>query len=939
MTTDMKAKLVVTADASGIVGELKRAVAALDDVARASQVAGQNAARAGQDQANVAQAVKDATETMRRETAAARTQTDALAKSLADQDTRMKALRASLETGAKLQNQYAVGQEHLNRALADGMISADDHASILSALKAEYDRASDAARALADAQVDLDADSTQIVDTFGGVIDQLGEFISNADRAAGAGSKLSQVLIRQLGQMALGAVTGGIGAGAAILMGYATSLMTTADRATEFEKNTRALDDSISRLSQSLGLLRDQRLEQTFGSMAGSVRELSSVMVELDRAAQLKNLRASLDDVLKKSLDPGWVKKLLNRGTGDVRPGAVEAQQRILESNRFASLGAGVSYDEFTVRRDLAMARAEAGEVEAAIKEVARLARDMANGGPISGMNEELQTIMQSLYALVRTTAEFEAQWNGTADAAKRMAEENGRFMDQAATAFYKRQSDALIAAAEYEQTFTRQLALAQAEQRHGAESAQVQAMKAQYAREELDERMRLSGISEDERARLLVIFDATVDTTNQTAVWAATMSDVGAELRGIMSMLTSIGGGAINNAATRTRVEALRAGKSVAEAARAESEFRADLEYRARLAGAQNRFERFQIEEGERLRKENDALTEAAIARDRANRGGRRGGGRGAKRSGGRDPGAKDARDYQRLVAEIDREIGKLQPSYERDAAAAEKWRKDALEGLAKTSLGYAEFAADVEAIYQGRMKDAYENDLKRRSDWAAGVERAYAQMRDNTTTFADAAEGAFKTMADGAEAAFVRFSTSGKASLSDLLNSFADFAAKMAWQTSIAPGFGNIINSVLGGFSGVTLPTAHTGGRGVMRTYSHGNRQRSDEQLAMLRDGEQVFTPQMMENAGSIVGLLAGMASQRSAPVATDTRPVITVVNNSSAQVTGRVEEAPDERGQRQYRLVMDDVVASAIGVSGGRTQRAMKSQYGIGRAGIVR
>ncbi|MFK4060312.1 phage tail length tape measure family protein [Brucella anthropi] len=61
-------------------------------------------------------------------------------------------------------------------------------------------------------------------------------------------------------------------------------------------------------------------------------------------------------------------------------------------------------------------------------------------------------------------------------------------------------------------------------------------------------------------------------------------------------------------------------------------------------------------------------------------------------------------------------------------------------------------------------------------------------------------------------------------------------------------------------------------------------------------------------------------------------DNRPVIQVINNSSAPVTGEVEETTDARGKRQHRLVLSDAVADGMAAPGGRGRRTMQQVYGI-------
>lgn len=69
-------------------------------------------------------------------------------------------------------------------------------------------------------------------------------------------------------------------------------------------------------------------------------------------------------------------------------------------------------------------------------------------------------------------------------------------------------------------------------------------------------------------------------------------------------------------------------------------------------------------------------------------------------------------------------------------------------------------------------------------------------------------------------------------------------------------------------------------------------------------------------------------------------DDRPVLQIVNNSSTPITGEVEEAgSDERGRRQYRLVMNDAVADAVSVPGGKADKTMQRRYRMRRAGVDR
>ncbi|MCX2697075.1 phage tail length tape measure family protein [Ochrobactrum chromiisoli] len=63
-------------------------------------------------------------------------------------------------------------------------------------------------------------------------------------------------------------------------------------------------------------------------------------------------------------------------------------------------------------------------------------------------------------------------------------------------------------------------------------------------------------------------------------------------------------------------------------------------------------------------------------------------------------------------------------------------------------------------------------------------------------------------------------------------------------------------------------------------------------------------------------------------------DSRPVIQVINQSSAHVNAEVEETSNERGQRQYKLVMSDMVGEGLAAPG-RGRKTFEQMYGARRA----
>lgn len=104
------------------------------------------------------------------------------------------------------------------------------------------------------------------------------------------------------------------------------------------------------------------------------------------------------------------------------------------------------------------------------------------------------------------------------------------------------------------------------------------------------------SGLSDSQRAMNAVASMAGTAAgavgiaTNQTYGWEAAASGVLAQIRGIASVLASIGGGLITSATMAVERQALAAGKSVAEARIEVEKFQVAAKYDGRIAGAEGR-------------------------------------------------------------------------------------------------------------------------------------------------------------------------------------------------------------------------------------------------------------------------------------------------------------------------------------------------------------
>lgn len=1076
----MRASLVVTGDASGIVGELNKTVVQLDRTGAAAEKLGTSFSRMKPQTQSGTQAMIDGLTGVERKMSSARSSADVFSKAIEQQERSFKALRASLDPLYRAEQQFAAAQAEINRSVRIGAASSEDAADAMRRLEAQYESARQAAVALDAAQDGVGRGAGAMRGQVQNAAFQIGDLATQIGGGTAASVALGQQLPQLLGGFGvLGAVMGAV---VAVGVPVVSALLGTRDAAEEAEKAIEALDGALTRVAESMELAGDPALGARFGNLVDPVRGLATALLELDRAAELKALGTALDTQLEQ-FKPGFWQRTLNPGTGDVRSGGREANERILEADNFAELGAGISFEDFERRRQAITAMAKSGDVKRVVEELESLTRAMAGDGAVTDMNAELMTMLQTLSQMAIRTAEVEAAFNGTAEqvqvfedmAARGVARETeladlfeARIyaLNELVVAEGKADAAAAKTASAALSAIDNQIrATTDAEGRVEALSGRYDDLKeaagqvrfdpdSEFSRKaaeirdlvdaarknvddlndadlsRLEAAMRgladiVEGLSEgakgltgglsanavrgyqqyaasrvaggdavqasrdiiirfegkanqgkwDENANragygssTVTLADGSVQkiTAGMKINWADAERDLDRRITGYHAELVKLVGddtyagftsqqiGAIasiqhNYGSIPGRIKpALQTGDAqlIAEAIaglamdytrseRAAGKTAQPMNYNRRMAEAgyfgdvTAMGSRFSADMGARSESAREA---ERLTRERA---------REAERV---------ARDDDRMRSSINSELDKLSPSYQRDMAAAERWREDALSGLDETKAGYEQFAADIETIFQSRVEKARQDELARQEDWVAGIGRGLDQLADRTVTWADTTQNLVIGWAEGGEEAFVNFVKTGKAEIGDLLDFTLEQFARLAWQQNIMPGLNGLLGKLLGGLGGgdaltsalgaaMSLPTAHTGGTGVMRTYSAGNRPRSDERLAMIRDGEQVFTPRMLENAGQIVSLLSQTAGQSNASTVVDARPVIQVVNNSSAQVSARVEETTDSRGQRQYRLVMDDAVASAMTVPGGKTQRALRGKFGVSRSGVQR
>ncbi|VDS08859.1 hypothetical protein PARHAE_02044 [Paracoccus haematequi] len=210
-------------------------------------------------------------------------------------------------------------------------------------------------------------------------------------------------------------------------------------------------------------------------------------------------------------------------------------------------------------------------------------------------------------------------------------------------------------------------------------------------------ERSYQFSINAQEAARALGDADAAAaGAATSTQNWAIAMAGVRSEILGIVSALSQIGGGMISNAAKFVEINALKAGRSVAEARVEMEKFNVAAKYDGQIMAAEARGGIFGWTEAQALKAAKSmemagiaATTEADALRKNAAEAER------AATSKGRSGGASSAaaKESAKLAANLDRE--------------AERWR-DLLDPMSRYRRDAAQLAQLTGILSKGEMAEA---------------------------------------------------------------------------------------------------------------------------------------------------------------------------------------------------------------------------------------
>lgn len=201
-------------------------------------------------------------------------------------------------------------------------------------------------------------------------------------------------------------------------------------------------------------------------------------------------------------------------------------------------------------------------------------------------------------------------------------------------------------------------------------------------------------------------------NATNATTRWANMMSNVGAEIRGIMSSLNQMGGGLLDTAAKAARIKALQEGGSIRDGVIAERRYRFDTQLRKEAEGA-NIFEKGIIKARKALFEFNIVQDETIAKLEEKSRGSNKyssGGGSGGSSGGGSGSGDSGVKSF------IDMFIGD-EDTFQAKREKLDEWFESTMDRYSDFNAAELEILREhninklsIEQEYQDRL-----NEIKR--------------------------------------------------------------------------------------------------------------------------------------------------------------------------------------------------------------------------------
>lgn len=220
------------------------------------------------------------------------------------------------------------------------------------------------------------------------------------------------------------------------------------------------------------------------------------------------------------------------------------------------------------------------------------------------------------------------------------------------------------------------------------------------------------------------------------------------------------------------------------------------------------------------------------------------------------------DTDKYKKNIEDIKQKILELKTPYEQAMVKADEWRQNALNNLDSSSADYQKYKEQISLVYDDMIKKADEAALQSSKSLEDGFKRGFINLKNELDDFASLAESAVKNAFNSMENVLADFVATGKANITDLVQSIVSDFAKIAIRQSITQPLMTGLSSYFG------FTTAHSGGVigsdnlsskiASLDVFANAPRYHTgglvgDEMPIIAKRGETVFTKGQMDALGA--------------------------------------------------------------------------------------
>lgn len=566
---------------------------------------------------------------------------------------------------------------------------------------------------------------------------QISQVLSQMGGGMGAVKALGSAFVGMLNPISI-ATIGVIGFGAAAIQW----LMPAKKEAEKVKSSFDQLKDSVKSYQDALSvsLLYTGKAEADYGQAAQKGAEIARRVMEIEARKTQESVKA----ILLKAYEDVGAQSYGNNPIDGKRAHDTNSMSYMAEQMGFKGswLLGGPSMEDIAVARQYAET----------MREIYQFANDPKSmDGGLDAFNTSLADRLEVAQQILNKAIEQGAAEENIAAIRKEINDlQTQAYMTAQQIAIVKAAEEAK--AAEMLSSLEHQLYISDLIKQHGQDSLIVRQAELQAEYEKQLAGIESLKIAEDEKLALYDSASALYDAKIATAEWADEQARVNASLQAAASIIASIGGGAINNAARAAGRAVMAAGGTAAQVRIAEERSRAlsaaqrDLQTGKltpeQYADVRNSIDTA-ISEREAYKAELDALTAAEREAAKAAKGGggkKSGGGSRSKLSDAQREAERDAKRQKDAYKQLQEQVGLLQAGIGKTALEQRILNEQQKIGSAASPEVVAALVRQQHALEQ--MQNAIEN---MRSSFVD----AFADIVTGAKSMADAVAGILKNLA----------------------------------------------------------------------------------------------------------------------------------------------------------------------------------------------